>query len=337
MCRNGVCKNTPGSYICDCRLGFSVKDSANGCTGNAKFHFLTDWRRSLSWYCCLRWRWMCNGNPHLWYLRYLHQHNWIIQMWLSGRVYYGGTQLHWWVSCVQFSPFVCLFVHLLFVGQIRMSASMLMAAVTLMLLVWTYLAATGVFVMRALKGMATTAEVCQERTSCFAFSFTFGFHSPQIHSRCGWVLPESTAVWQWPMFELSWGLSLWMRYGIRSYRWQSRMCRSVSIQILMHHATNLIWHTRMELKWWTFSDINECEMFRNLCVNGECVNIFGLFRCDCMEGYQLDITGGNCTGKSGSRVENPLKTLSSCCCLETSFSRHQWVWESRQLPVWNMR
>ncbi len=46
-----------------------------------------------------------------------------------------------------------------------------------------------------------------------------------------------------------------------------------------------------------FSDINECEMFRNLCVNGRCENVFGMFRCLCNQGYQLDITGGNCTGQ----------------------------------------
>lgn len=39
-------------------------------------------------------------------------------------------------------------------------------------------------------------------------------------------------------------------------------------------------------------DINECHMFNNLCVFGNCENIFGTFRCECNEGYQLDNTGG---------------------------------------------
>ena len=42
-------------------------------------------------------------------------------------------------------------------------------------------------------------------------------------------------------------------------------------------------------------DINECSMFNNLCVFGRCENIYGMFRCICDEGYQLDKTGGNCT------------------------------------------
>jgi len=34
-------------------------------------------------------------------------------------------------------------------------------------------------------------------------------------------------------------------------------------------------------------------MFNNLCVYGNCENIFGTFRCECSGGYQLDNTGGN--------------------------------------------
>jgi hypothetical protein len=33
-------------------------------------------------------------------------------------------------------------------------------------------------------------------------------------------------------------------------------------------------------------------MFSNLCVYGRCVNIFGMFRCECDEGYALDGSGG---------------------------------------------
>ena len=45
------------------------------------------------------------------------------------------------------------------------------------------------------------------------------------------------------------------------------------------------------------SDINECEMFENLCVFGQCENKRGGFRCICDRGYVLDNSGGNCTGK----------------------------------------
>uniref|UniRef100_A0A3Q3AQ17 Fibrillin 2b n=1 Tax=Kryptolebias marmoratus TaxID=37003 RepID=A0A3Q3AQ17_KRYMA len=36
-------------------------------------------------------------------------------------------------------------------------------------------------------------------------------------------------------------------------------------------------------------------LFGDICVNGRCQNIPGLFRCQCNRGYELDRTGGNCT------------------------------------------
>ena len=43
-------------------------------------------------------------------------------------------------------------------------------------------------------------------------------------------------------------------------------------------------------------DIDECEMFDNLCVYGRCENNNGGFQCICDDGFVLDKTGGNCTG-----------------------------------------
>ncbi|CAC5378602.1 FBN2_3 [Mytilus coruscus] len=42
------------------------------------------------------------------------------------------------------------------------------------------------------------------------------------------------------------------------------------------------------------NDIDEC-IFKHLCVNGQCENTYGHFRCNCEQGYTLDQTGGNCT------------------------------------------
>ena len=47
-------------------------------------------------------------------------------------------------------------------------------------------------------------------------------------------------------------------------------------------------------------DINECDMFDNLCVFGRCENKEGSFQCICDPGYILDSSGGNCTGQLGS-------------------------------------
>lgn len=46
---------------------------------------------------------------------------------------------------------------------------------------------------------------------------------------------------------------------------------------------------------YVFTDINECTVFHNLCVFGKCENTFGMFRCECNDGYKLDGSGGNCT------------------------------------------
>ena len=59
------------------------------------------------------------------------------------------------------------------------------------------------------------------------------------------------------------------------------------------------------------SDINECRVFRNLCVNGRCENLVGLFRCECNTGYQVDATGGNCTDID--ECQNPDNCLYGTC------------------------
>lgn len=45
-----------------------------------------------------------------------------------------------------------------------------------------------------------------------------------------------------------------------------------------------------------FADIDECT-FQNICVFGTCQNLPGMFRCACDDGYELDRSGGNCTGQ----------------------------------------
>ena len=42
-------------------------------------------------------------------------------------------------------------------------------------------------------------------------------------------------------------------------------------------------------------DINECELFDEICANGQCQNQQGNFLCICNNGYTLDESGGNCT------------------------------------------
>ena len=44
-------------------------------------------------------------------------------------------------------------------------------------------------------------------------------------------------------------------------------------------------------------DINECDMVKDLCVNGTCVNTDGSYKCECGKGFHLDSDGHTCVGK----------------------------------------
>jgi len=65
------------------------------------------------------------------------------------------------------------------------------------------------------------------------------------------------------------------------------------------------------------TDIDECDMFNNLCVNGDCENTMGYFQCTCAPGYKLDATAGNCTG-------NVLVSVSTCPSLCLSV-----IWQTK--------
>ena len=45
-------------------------------------------------------------------------------------------------------------------------------------------------------------------------------------------------------------------------------------------------------------DIDECrDQSQDTCTNGRCINTIGSFRCECDEGYVLDISGRICIGE----------------------------------------
>ena len=45
------------------------------------------------------------------------------------------------------------------------------------------------------------------------------------------------------------------------------------------------------------TDINECDIYPDICQNGRCVNTDGSFRCECFSGHKLDKSGRECIGK----------------------------------------
>uniref|UniRef100_A0A8C9VFY4 Fibrillin 2b n=1 Tax=Scleropages formosus TaxID=113540 RepID=A0A8C9VFY4_SCLFO len=73
-------------------------------------------------------------------------------------------------------------------------------------------------------------------------------------------------------------------------------------------------------------DINECEVFPGVCVNGRCVNTQGSFRCECAEGLTLDGSGRTCVDVRSEQCylkwdedecDEPLPgkfRLDMCCC-----------------------
>jgi hypothetical protein len=49
--------------------------------------------------------------------------------------------------------------------------------------------------------------------------------------------------------------------------------------------------------WLYFTDINECDLFPDICDRGFCTNTKGSFVCSCPPGLSLDSTGRKCVGR----------------------------------------
>lgn len=46
------------------------------------------------------------------------------------------------------------------------------------------------------------------------------------------------------------------------------------------------------------SDVDECQVFPGVCINGKCVNTPGSFFCQCPPGMTVDMSGRMCIGSS---------------------------------------
>ena len=53
-------------------------------------------------------------------------------------------------------------------------------------------------------------------------------------------------------------------------------------------------------------DINECEVFPDLCIGGVCINTVGSYVCNCRVGFVLDESIRTCVGKSGPGSHRPM-------------------------------
>lgn len=45
------------------------------------------------------------------------------------------------------------------------------------------------------------------------------------------------------------------------------------------------------------SDVDECQVFPGVCINGKCVNTQGSFFCQCPPGMTVDVSGRTCIGR----------------------------------------
>lgn len=61
---------------------------------------------------------------------------------------------------------------------------------------------------------------------------------------------------------------------------------------------------------YVFSDINECALDPDVCQNGVCENMLRTYKCACNEGFEVDLTGKDCVGRSAA-------------------GRHRWMGERR--------
>lgn len=51
---------------------------------------------------------------------------------------------------------------------------------------------------------------------------------------------------------------------------------------------------------YVFSDINECALDPDVCQNGVCENMLRTYKCACNEGFEVDLTGKDCVGRSAA-------------------------------------
>ncbi|KTG34685.1 hypothetical protein cypCar_00048972, partial [Cyprinus carpio] len=59
-------------------------------------------------------------------------------------------------------------------------------------------------------------------------------------------------------------------------------------------------------------DVNECEVFPGVCINGKCVNTDGSFVCQCPSGMTVDSTGRTCVDINECKMIHSLCTNGRC-------------------------
>ncbi|PIK56741.1 putative fibrillin-2 isoform X3, partial [Apostichopus japonicus] len=65
-----------------------------------------------------------------------------------------------------------------------------------------------------------------------------------------------------------------------------------------------------------YSDIDECKMFPSECIDGDCINTDGSFRCECGQGRRLDQTGKICQNINEC-IEQPNLCGRNSSCVDT--------------------
>lgn len=150
-----------------------------------------------------------------------------------------------------------------------------------------------------------------------------------ISFRHGWVCRQCELVWERSVSERSGWIPLRVWDGLYPNRRQQGLPRCCTHSVTLYSSLNI------DTKWLMsvtscspLADIDECN-FQNICVFGTCQNLPGMFRCVCDDGYELDRSGGNCTGQCSTSVIKALilnrLTLSGPVSSKTMLLFHSFV------------
>ena len=69
------------------------------------------------------------------------------------------------------------------------------------------------------------------------------------------------------------------------------------------------------------TDIDECNVDRETCTNGQCINSQGSFRCECPQGFVLGRDGRTCLGNLRVNSHQAIAKANTKCSFDVFLRR----------------